>query len=412
MYNKTKVIAGISAGVIGVAGILFGLGTLIASENNNDCEVIGLKGSIGGCKVDDRYVYDRIVIITGNTANSPKPEISRTAEKYIYNSLFKNRKNENFKINIYSASPSMPKITSPRIELVENDDDLASITNSYKDYKEQLNLAISTDPTEDGVNYYDSIIRFGKSLSKNNDDHEKTLLLVIGSGLSDCGTLDFSATTTDTLAMSTNDIIKKINEVNKISDDALEGVSIVWSFAGQASAPQADLSDSQATSLKNIYETVFDRMGAKKIIFDESDNSNRKSIDTNHKVAPMQVSNTSLDWGTKEFKENSSISFMGNDDILLNPEAAKAELAPLAEELKGNHSKVVNIVSYQAKLCKDDNGINSDLLARRANRIQKILEEMGVNSSQIKASSGGYGGSTQCEDPNDRRVTISVNKEK
>ena len=69
MYSKVKVTLGIVAGALGFAGLAVGLGAIVTSDNAEDCSKIGLKGSLASCKVDNKYAYDKVVILAGNTAS-------------------------------------------------------------------------------------------------------------------------------------------------------------------------------------------------------------------------------------------------------------------------------------------------------------------------------------------------------
>ena len=92
-------------GIVGALGILgFVLSGVVISDNKSACGAADgntYEANLMGCVADEKYAYDNILIIAGNTANTPKPELTKLSRRYLVNSLLKDAEAN---IKIYSAA--------------------------------------------------------------------------------------------------------------------------------------------------------------------------------------------------------------------------------------------------------------------------------------------------------------------
>ena len=408
MYSKVKVTLGIVAGALGFAGLAVGLGAMASSDNADYCEKIGLKsGFIEGCKVDKELVYDKIVILAGNTANSPSPMLSDKHKEILHNSLYSDG---DMKIELYSAASKTSRIKfQSKIKIGESDSP-KTLAEKYSKIEAEIDQALSSSPKVKGANYYDSIIKLGKGLSGDYKRGDRVLLIVMGSGLSDSGTIDFSAEeNSEILKKDTDAIVSAVNEANKINEEALTGVNIIWSYLGQTVAPQQELREEQKNSLENMYEALVSEMDAESFELDDVPNESDESVKTEYEVKPFMTEYKSL-WGNRSFTED-EIGFQPKSAELLNAQKTSSLLDDLVSELNNNKSESVYITSYHARLCNgEDETVNEELLNQRSNKIKSLLEDRGV-TNKIITNSGGFGSEIQgkCETKaSDRRVEISV----
>jgi len=232
-------------------------------------------------------------------------------------------------------------------------------------------------------------------------------LVVLGSGLSDSGTLDFAHNNAYGIyEKKSEEIVSGLEGIDKIDDDTLSGVTIAWSYIGQTKYPQTELPNDQIETLKGVYESLFEKMDAKKVVFDDDLNDSSSSVDTERKVAPTPISNKSFGWGTKSLDEK-AIAFEPNDWHLKDQQTAAAELSELVYELNSDKNKKATVISYQSKVCGNENALDEELLSKRSLAIKDLLRKQGV-TNEIETKSGGHG-SKNCNDPSARRVEISVN---
>ena len=126
---------GITLGAIVVAvGLFMFLVSLSGSEKRELCKKAGFDGAeflADSCSVNDKYAYEKIAIVLGNTANTPKPTIEEEIKKYIINSLAKNIE-DGVEVEIFSASSQNEKVAN--IKLKKDSSQELSTIEDYTDF--------------------------------------------------------------------------------------------------------------------------------------------------------------------------------------------------------------------------------------------------------------------------------------
>ncbi|MDR2083243.1 MAG: hypothetical protein LBP35_06610 [Candidatus Ancillula trichonymphae] len=105
-------------------------------------------------------------------------------------------------------------------------------------------------PNTNGADYLEVILE----ASNNVKDVHSPLIIVIGSGLSDSGILDF--TSGNLLARNPEKVTEQLISSGKIKEDHLKGITVLLSGFGQTVAPQQALGNTERDDLIDIYTKV------------------------------------------------------------------------------------------------------------------------------------------------------------
>lgn len=375
---------------VALAAVLCGI---VIGDNDKECRAIKLSGNLVGCSTDDDYTYDNLYFVVGNTANSPTPELSETVEKYVINSIVnKASKSDVPDIKIYSASSAQNKMPY-KVESNKSDED--SIENLVEHVNEQVDAfkdAIKSPPVANGAQYLETITRVAKTMNSKKADGDKSILIVIGSGLSDGGLLNF--TEGDILhSNNLNEILIKLANSEDVVDDILVDTTILWSSIGEVSAPQSRLSDLEVEKLKQIYTTVLEDMGANLLDFDDYINEN-SSIKSDYKVKEITTKMSNCLWCEARVLTNDDLGFKPDSSDFRDRNLAIEKISSLAEEMKNNPSETVTITGYEARAnCSNS---PTSLPKRRADAIKNILVNMGIAENRIITINGGKGKNNDC----------------
>ena len=384
---------GIVLAVLALATLLC---SIVISDNIAECssEELNLGADLFGCTTDKKYVYDHLYFVTGNTANSPKPTLSKTVRRYIINSSVA----KNADIKIISAASAHEKIKFSNKELESDSDNIKEIAKAANKKISDISLAISKSPTSSGAEYLGAIIKAGNKLINDEEKGEKSLIIVIGSGISDKGVLDFTKGKWD--QFSAEETRSRLVASKQIISDKLDGVSLYWSGIGDVVMPQEPLSEDEKNSLQELYEEVLEELGVNVIGFEEASDEG-DSVETKYGVEPISVRGPECIWcGSGRELSSDMIGFNENGTSFSDEEKAKHNLESLISEMKRNINETVTITGFVSTVshsCNDDR-IDNALAENRAARIKQLLIDNGISADRIKAVSGGKGQkANECE---------------
>jgi len=386
-------ILGLICGFVGICGLAIILGSIVIGDNASICEKINLGGNLIGCQIDDKYSYDKIAIVTGNTKNTPIPELSKTASKYLTNSIVKNR--DKLTIDIYSASSLHNKIRYTYNGIGREEDTVEKLVEVVNTTRSEIDNAIKAEPSANGAEYIETILRSAKALKGNAEKEDKLLMIVYGSGLSDGGLLNFAAG--DPLHSDISEIITALSKSKELSEDRLSGITILWTNIGEVVNPQSQLTESERHNLEEIYRTVLEEMGAKVLDFDIVD-SEDNSIKTNYTIKLINTKGVPCVWCEGKELLNDDLGFGANQWRISNETMALEKLAPLIAELKSNSNEIVTITGYAARDGHCGEFGKSDIPQKRADYIKELLMRNGIASERIITRNGGHGTrANECE---------------
>lgn len=348
------------------------------------CKDAGFDGSTGflgtgSCKTEPDFTYEQITIVAGNTANVPAPSITTKMSKYLKNSL----ENDTV-IDVASATPSTTSIAKVN----------EKNTGKLEKKMNEIEKSITTPPTEDGAQYLEAIINAGLSIKSKSsaNKNSKSLIIVIGSGLSDGGLLDFSKG--NLLSEDPENIKNNLVNNGYIKKDELSDIKILWSSIGVATYPQSRLDNREINKLKAIYRTILEYQGAKLDDYDDENMVGQKNTinNNNHTVKPTPTQNYSIDY---IIDEESKLSFNPDEATFKEGDAvAQSEINNVIANAKTGSK--VTIDGYVGKRTCSDTTPDLDLAMRRIEKVKSLLIAGGISSNNISTGELGFGKHNEC----------------
>lgn len=356
----------------GIPRLSEGLQTTGACEPNPD--------KSGYCLVNSTD-YDAVVFVVGNTQNSPSPSNfldSSDFDNYLRGAFYSDNASA---IKLVSAAGDNHLIDyKSNAKVAKN---LSASENNLRKLKKELQTAVDHPAEEAGANYLGAILKASKILPKTA---KNPLIVVIGSGYSDAGVLDFAH---DDLISKyqkdKNNIVQLLEHDVSTEKSLLANKNIVWYGLGEVTAPQRNLDD-YINVTTDIYEDALSYLGASEIdlAHQSGTTASSKSIDSPHPVAPTYVN--ALQAGDT-FEVNEAIGeFEADTATLKNPAVVKQKLKSFAEKFKSSQKIKLKLTGYIA-VCSSDNSLSKG----RAGVIRDLLVELGVPKNKI-AVDGKAGG--------------------
>ena len=367
---------------------------------------------------------DELVIVTGNTQNSPAPNLDFTQGELndILSGVFYNSRRGDFpSISIISAAGNNYAMNyNKKYKVAQN---VIASNNELRKLGKELNNAIKELPTEPGVDYLGAIIEAKNLISSSSS--KNPLILVIGSGYNDSGMLDF--TSNDLIGgyrKSGSEYIVNLMKSNKnIKNGMLNGISVYWYNIGAVVSPQPNMNNFKDDT-KEIYKEVLSYLGAKNVKLDFTTplTADAKSVDSQFSVLPVFVDELK-DGDTMSVNENIA-QFEANRSNLINEADTKKKLAVFASKFnpKSETKLVLTGYTYVNNSSSAPCHTDGSLALSRARTIKNILVSLGVPSNKIDTigergapPNDNNNGSYTCDSPlpasEQRTVIIRVVKE-
>lgn len=287
-----------------------------------------------------------------------------------------------------------------------------TIANNYTAQLIKELSSLRSDVSE--VDTLKAITYASKTLSSSSTSADK-VLVIMDSGLSTVGYLDF---TKGLLEVDTDSIVEALKKAEAIP--TLTDVNVVWMYLGQTAAPQQELSESQKHKLEEIWKAILIEGGAKSIEFvndiasDEPDNSLPS-------VSVVEVQNRSIDVETNEIEpveivieppietivlDNTSVRFIGDKAEFVDYEEASSVLEQYAKVLLNHPNNKVYVIGTTATGSTD---FCNELSVNRANAVCQVLVSYGVPESQLIPIGMGYEDPWHIDDVDDNGKQIEKN---
>lgn len=352
-----------------------------------------------------------IGIVLGNTQNAPGPQLNSGVLDEIKGTLMQHRgeTTDTFIQSIIAVSavkePYDIPLDSLKLVNIRNNSANASedIDKNFNVIKKYLN---SVAPTDDGANYLDAILEARRELSAGQNT--KTTIVVIGSGLSDSGDLDFAHS--DTLSGILNAKSGVVDAaVDKIADmidskygmNYLDGYRVVFYGLGDTVAPQEQLRPNQKNVVSHIYSKLIQRLGG------VADVENGAGVTGKSVATDYVVSTTDTGCGDVGLTfDDESVKFVANSAAFADPLAARSALRSVEtiyEKGSGNITGI-QVDGYIAHV----NVTGETLSQARANAVKALLVDMGMPASKVTAKGKGFG--PHNIPAKDRMVKITINR--
>jgi len=340
---------------------------------------------------------DEIAIVIGNTKNSPQPSISEDISEVIEATMMLHKGDDAYEIidsiKLISAI-NVPEV----ISLDVSDLSLKEIGNNNSNAKRSANLNTKAleekvkqlTPTGNGANYLEAVLK-----AKDNVENGSKII-VIGSGLSDAGDLNFSRD-----SLLTNEDVRK-DSVEKIRDkyghDYLEGYTVEFYGLGDTSLPQEALSTVQKEIVRSVYKNVIRALGGSVIV-------STKTL-TGEPVSTEYVVGTT-DTGCGDIGlvfDDTSLSFVPNQAVFTDNNEAKNSLRTISS-LWDKYKDTIQSIQVDGYIAPYA-GVDS-LSQPRAELVKSVLVEAGVPSDRITAMGRGVGPYPEPSQNRIVKVTIS-----
>lgn len=342
-------------------------------------------------------ITNEIAIVIGNTQNTPAPNISDDIAKAIKGTMLQHKGDTRQtlvdSIKIISAIKHPEVISLDASELREIGNNSSNATRSadinIKAIVEKIN---TLSPTDDGANYLEAIFKARDNVK------EGSKIIVIGSGLSDDGDLNFSKSNILTNEQSRQDVIQKVEK--KYGNNYLDGYSIEFYGIGDTVGPQENLSSKQKVVVREFYKDTIRALGGN--VYINTKTLVGGSVDTKHMVG-------TTDTGCGDIGlifDDSSLKFVGNQATFIDEIAAKNSLMIIKTKWDkySDTIQTIQIDGYVAHYPGPEN-----LSQPRADLVKKALVELGVPSDKINATGKGPG--PYQSDAQNRMVKVTISRD-
>ena len=253
---------------------------------------------------------------------------------------------------------------------------LKSIAEGYRDeiFAEYMKDGDAKYPEADTL----EAIRMEAATLKETGDNTDKYLVVIDSGLSTTGYLNFK---NGLFEADTNDIIAELDRKQAIPD--FTGINITWLYCGEVAAPQEKLSEVQKNKVKEIYGAIFDAGNAASYVFSEdiptatpyTELPEVSIIDAEERQIEVTPVKTIV-------LDASHVSFIGDEANFIDPVKAKEEIQKVSDMLKANPENNVYVAGSTAGMDGDSKWCK-ELSEARAKAVVEVMKEFGVSGDRL-----------------------------
>lgn len=246
---------------------------------------------------------------------------------------------------------------------------------------------IATDPEVDYLAALNLAVRTLSSL----EGYDSKTIVVIGTGLSTTGVLDFQ---NNLISAEPGTIVELLKEKGEIP--GFDGITVYWQQMGDVAAPQQALTSAQRNNLQGIYGGIVEAGGGTFVYNDIIANPVNEGM-SYPAVTPVKLpADTPISFNPEtldsEAAENvlaepvvlteEQITFIGDKAEYLYPEEAESVLKPIADFLLSND---VTILLCGTTAGDGNSAYTMELSQARADAVKQSLVDLGVDPSRIIA---------------------------
>ncbi len=340
-----------------------------------------------------------IAVVIGNTQNTPAPSISGNISEAIADAMLFHKGEdadtlmESIKFISAVKQPDVIKMRSSDVKI-------RKISNNNSNAKRDIRLNLEAleekingiKPADNGANYLEAIIEASENIKKGST------IIVIGSGLSDSGDLNFSKTNILTNEEARDTQIEEIQE--KYGHDRLEGYTIEFFGLGDTAAPQEELSSIQKGIVRDIYKDTVRKLGGESVITTRTQTGN--PIETIYVVG-------TTDTGCGDINlifDDEDLKFVGDMAIFIDSASASKSLSTISD-IWSKQKDTIELIQVDGYTAHYPGA--GQLSQDRADTVKKTLVGLGVDANKITATGKGYG--PYETDAQNRTVKVNISRD-
>lgn len=369
----------IKAAVVAVASAVLG-GSLSGCSSSPAAQTLFC---FGDAKKQQVPGETHAILVIGNVANAPAWTLTDQIITALTNVL-----QAHGRVDLVSTAGDGYLCPAERLGMETFTDD---INQSAKDDAVSRNLKrirkeITRAPRDNGSDAYAAI-----HLAADEFDSiggQERLLLFLGSGLNDHGLLDY---TRGLLGSDPDEVVSYLKKQGPLP--RLSNTTTILAGLGWTAPIQEPLNDRQRGNVENTYKAILAASGAAVTI--DPAPINTDPIDPLGKTVeptPLPPEPTVPPTGSckpfeEVFDQTSALQFKGDRAEFVDPTAARAALAPIADWLKEDPAaRQVSILGTTARA--GSKAYQKDLALKRAKAAQRLLLDLGVKPGQITKVNG------------------------
>lgn len=323
---------------------------------------------------------DTIALVLGNTQNSPQVKLSDNVAELVTDTMSQHGGDD-----VETLASSIVLVEASGVPTVVDVDpeSLKAIGQNSANAHTQLNDNIKTindqiatiKPDNNGANYLEAVI------TASNNVGQGANVIVIGSGLSDQGDLDFAGTNILTDEEERQNTIEDV--IAKYGNQALIGYNVVFYGLGDTVEPQAPLSNYQKQIVRDIYSDVVTGLGGRVTI--GRGTMSGSAVKTNY-----TVNTTDTGCGNVEMTFNDDQVKFNPDKTTFVDEAAAREALQRAKDFYNQYSDSVESIQIDGYTAHYTSNVEN-LSQARADAVRQLLVDMGLPPEKLAATGRGYG---------------------
>ena len=366
------------AAIIALPLLFFGFSSIV-NKSGSSCDLYGNRDEISGhpgwCST--KYGYDKVAIVVGNTQNSPVPKLDEKSKEIITDAFFSaNPDEDELNLPIVSASTGN-NLIDLKGEVQAPGSNMTATKNILTSNFSIIEEKMETEPEKDGADYLNAILKASDMVKGG----KKPAIIIIGSGYSDSGKMNFSTdkilenyTTARKFSKEHDYITSLFSTDTRFYGNELENVDIHWVNLGYVTSPQMPLQEYKQTEYY-IYNDVFKYLGANN--FDtEAGSPLSYSINTQHTVKTVIPENVIIKGKTFDINEKIGRFYPDQYTLINKPEVEKYLKDNIVNNYTGERLVITGYIAY----CIETGTLSTD----RANAIKDILVSLGIPANKIE----------------------------
>ncbi|MFE1592863.1 OmpA family protein [Nocardia sp. NPDC058705] len=209
-------------------------------------------------------------------------------------------------------------------------------------------------------------------------------VLVIDSGLQTVPPLDFSQP--GVLGADPGEVAEFLRQAAALPD--LSGVAVLLAGIGSTASPQQPLTDAQSIHLRAIYRAVLETAGASCISFLNTV-PDRAPTGSPFPVTLVSAPATPAFAATPTVLDSNTLRFLPESEQFVNPDAARAVLAPVVAALRADPGMRLQITGTTATGIPGHGRDRIELSTARAESVRQVLLDEGIAADRLIARGVG-----------------------